>query len=141
MLFRSALVEETYNTNIKIERALVEKSKMQYLYAQGDSYVFMNNEIEEAMLKLEEWLSHPNELGCRPSNIEYTNSFTDEDGIKCIIFKYKKTVLGKWLLGIVSESGTFSEMQKYNKSTEIEDARKILEMLKNYWRERLKNMQ
>ena len=42
-----ALVEETYNTNIKIERAMVEKSKMQYLYAQGDSYVFMNNETYE----------------------------------------------------------------------------------------------
>ena len=37
-------VEETFNTNIKIERARVEKSKMQYLYSQGDSYVFMNNE-------------------------------------------------------------------------------------------------
>ena len=37
-------VEETFNTNIKIERARVEKSKMQYLYSQGDSYVFMNTE-------------------------------------------------------------------------------------------------
>ena len=37
-------VEETFNTNIKVERARVEKSKMQYLYSQGDSYVFMNNE-------------------------------------------------------------------------------------------------
>lgn len=37
-------VEETFNTNIKIERARVEKLKMQYLYSQGDSYVFMNNE-------------------------------------------------------------------------------------------------
>ena len=37
-------VEETFNTNIKIERARVEKSKMQYLYSMGDSYVFMNND-------------------------------------------------------------------------------------------------
>lgn len=44
-----ALVEETYNTNIKIERAMVEKSKMQYLYAQGESYVFMNNETYEQL--------------------------------------------------------------------------------------------
>ena len=44
-----ALVEETYNTNIKVEKALVEKSKMQYLYAQGDSYVFMNNETYEQL--------------------------------------------------------------------------------------------
>ena len=44
-----SLVEETYNTNIKIERARVEKSKMNYLYSQGDSYVFMNNETYEQL--------------------------------------------------------------------------------------------
>ena len=44
-----SLVEETYNTNIKIEKAMVEKSKMQYLYSQGDSYVFMNNETYEQL--------------------------------------------------------------------------------------------
>ena len=42
-----SLVEETYNTNIKIERARVEKSKMNYLYNDGDNYVFMNNETYE----------------------------------------------------------------------------------------------
>ena len=101
----------------------------------------MNNEVKEAMLELEKWLLDPHELGHRPSKIEYTNSFEDEDGIKCMIFKYKKSILGKWLLGIVSESGTFSEMQEYNKYTEIEDAKKILEMLKNYWKERAKKIQ
>ena len=44
-----SLVEETYNTNIKIERARVEKSKMQYLYSDGDNYVFMNNETYEQL--------------------------------------------------------------------------------------------
>ncbi len=44
-----SLVEETFNTNIKIERARVEKSKMNYLYSQGDSYVFMNNETYEQL--------------------------------------------------------------------------------------------
>ena len=39
-----ALVEETYNTNIKIERAHVDRLPMQYLYSMGDSYVFMNTE-------------------------------------------------------------------------------------------------
>lgn len=42
-----ALVEETYNTNIKIERARVDRLPMQYLYSMGDSYVFMNNETYE----------------------------------------------------------------------------------------------
>ena len=42
-----SLVEDTYNTNIKIERARVEKSKMNYLYNDGTNYVFMNNETYE----------------------------------------------------------------------------------------------
>ena len=44
-----SLVEETYNTNIKIERARVERLPMQYLYSMGDSYVFMNNETYEQL--------------------------------------------------------------------------------------------
>ena len=98
----------------------------------------MNDEIEKAKLNLENWLSDSHELGHKPKVVKYANSFEDEDGIKCMIFKYKKSIFGKWLLAIVSESGTFSEMQKYNKSTEIEDAKKILEMLKNYWKEMAK---
>ncbi len=37
-------IEETFNTNIKIEKAHVEKLNMVYLYNQSDNYVFMNNE-------------------------------------------------------------------------------------------------
>ena len=44
-----ALVEETFNTNINVERARVEHQNMQYLYANGDSYVFMNNETYDQM--------------------------------------------------------------------------------------------
>ena len=101
----------------------------------------MIEEIKNATLELENWLSDPRELGKKPAKIEYTTSFEDEDGIKCMIFKYKKNILGKWLLGIVSESGTFSEMQKYNPKNEIEDAKQILEMFKNYWKEMAKKMQ
>ncbi|MBR1413196.1 MAG: elongation factor P [Bacilli bacterium] len=44
-----SLVEETYNTNIKIERARVDRLPMQYLYSMGDSYVFMNNETYDQL--------------------------------------------------------------------------------------------
>ena len=44
-----ALVEDTYNTNIKIERARVDRLPMQYLYTMGDSYVFMNTETYEQL--------------------------------------------------------------------------------------------
>ena len=39
-----AIVENSYNTNIKIERARVEHNPMQFLYTDGDNYVFMNTE-------------------------------------------------------------------------------------------------
>ena len=101
----------------------------------------MNEEINKAMLDLEKWLSNSHELGRKPSKIKYTNTFEDSDGIKCMIFKYKKSFFGKWLLGIVSDSGTFSEMKLYNKETEVVDAKKILNMLKNYWKEIAKRVQ
>ena len=101
----------------------------------------MSKDILEATKELEEWLSHPNELGHKPSKIEYTNQFVDEDGIECLIFKYKKSLLSKWLLGIVSESGTFSEMQEYNKDTEVQDATLILNMLKQYWKDMAKRIE
>ncbi len=39
-----AVVENSYNTNIKIERARIDRMPMQFLYANGDNYVFMNTE-------------------------------------------------------------------------------------------------
>ncbi len=40
-------IEKTFNTNIKIEKAIVEKMPMQYLYGNGDMYNFMNMETYE----------------------------------------------------------------------------------------------
>ena len=37
-----AVIEITFNSSIKVEQAHIEKSKMQYLYAEGDKYIFMN---------------------------------------------------------------------------------------------------
>ncbi len=101
---------------------------------------FFQKKVSESKEQLINWLSHPNELGAKPVKIENTNYFRDEDGIECFIFKYKKKLIGKWLLGIVSESGTFSEMKPYNQNTEIEDAKQMLEMLKNYWKNAAKDM-
>jgi len=52
-------IEETFNTNIKVEKAHVDKMPMQYLYTSGESFVFMNTEnyeqveVPEASLKEE----------------------------------------------------------------------------------------
>lgn len=39
--------EDTFNTNIKVQRAHIDKVNVQYLYSAGDSYTFMNNETYE----------------------------------------------------------------------------------------------
>ena len=49
--------EETFNTNIKITRAHIDRMPMQYLYANGDNFVFMNtttyDQVEVPASKLE----------------------------------------------------------------------------------------
>ncbi len=42
-----SIVEQTFNTNIKITRAHIDKTSVQYLYASGDNLVFMNNDTYE----------------------------------------------------------------------------------------------
>lgn len=53
-----AVVENSYNTNIKIERARIDRMPMQFLYNDGNSFVFMNTEtydqIEVPAEKLEQ---------------------------------------------------------------------------------------
>ena len=36
-------IEDTFNTNLKLEKAHIERLPMQYLYKDGANYVFMNN--------------------------------------------------------------------------------------------------
>lgn len=42
-------IEQTFNTNIKFEKAVIEKKPMQFLYNNGDMYNFMNMETYEQM--------------------------------------------------------------------------------------------
>ena len=44
-----SITVETFNTNIKIEKAHVDKSKSQFLYEDGSNYVFMNTETYDQM--------------------------------------------------------------------------------------------
>lgn len=39
-----AIIDHTFNSGIKVERAYIEKSSMQYLYADNDDLVLMDNE-------------------------------------------------------------------------------------------------
>ena len=40
-------VEKTFNTNVKLEKAMIERQNMQFLYASGDDFNFMNMETYE----------------------------------------------------------------------------------------------
>lgn len=42
-----ATIDHTFNAGIKVEKASIEKNSMQYLYASGDVYNFMNMETYE----------------------------------------------------------------------------------------------
>jgi len=90
----------------------------------------------DAINKMCRWLEHPSELGKKPYAIKLTNEFKYLDDAICYILKYKKDINGKWLLGIVSDSGTFSEMQEYHLETEIKDSKIILQKLIDYWKAR-----
>lgn len=94
--------------------------------------------VKEAIKSLEEWLEHPNELAKKPYKIVYTNEFMDEDDIECLIFKYKESLFDTWKIAIVSESGILSEKTPYQKSTEIDEAFRLLNILKSYWKKKAK---
>lgn len=42
-----AVIDHTFNAGVKVDRAHIEKVNMQYLYAAGDVYTFMNMETYE----------------------------------------------------------------------------------------------
>ena len=44
-----SIVVETFNTNIKIEKAHVDKAKSQFLYNDGENFVFMKNETYDQL--------------------------------------------------------------------------------------------
>ena len=44
-----AVVDRTFRAGEKVEQAIIDKREMQFLYRDGDDYVFMDNETYEQM--------------------------------------------------------------------------------------------
>ena len=44
-----SIIEQTFNSSIKVGKAMIEKKTMQYLYNDGDLYYFMDNETYDQM--------------------------------------------------------------------------------------------
>jgi elongation factor P len=42
-----AVIDYTFNAGTKVERAQIDKNSMQYLYADGENHIFMNNDTYE----------------------------------------------------------------------------------------------
>ena len=90
--------------------------------------------VEETKKEVIEWLMHPHELGKKPHAVEYVKTYTREDGLDCMIFKYKKGLLSPWLLTIACEAGIFSHMEKYDPVTEDKDASDLMDALIKFWK-------
>lgn len=103
----------------------------------------MNQQQNAALESMKEWLAHPDELGKEPVKIELAGEF-DLHELHYYIFKYKKSILGKWLLGVCGgyEPGetqhcghVFSEMDPYEEASAKEKAIAMVEMIRSYWME------
>ena len=75
-----SIAEYTFNSGIKVPTAHVEKQKMQFLYATGDVYSFMNMETYE-------------QVELNKSQIANEVKFLKE-GLEVLIFFYENEMLG-----------------------------------------------
>lgn len=104
----------------------------------------MSKQQQAAVQAMTEWLAHPQELGKAPAKVEIAGEFDLHD-CHYYILKYKKSLLGKWLVGVCgfedAESlepcgHTFSEMEPYDSATAQAKCEAMVEMLRQYWQER-----
>ncbi len=65
-----ATIEKTFNTNIKLEKALIEKKDMQYLYNASDTYYFMDNETYEQVEISKDKIENESDYLVENSNVE-----------------------------------------------------------------------
>ena len=72
-------IERTFNTNVKFEKANINRSSVQYLYNTGDTYCFMNMETYE-------------QIEIPTSHLEWEKNFLQE-GMNCDVMLYENEVL------------------------------------------------
>lgn len=96
----------------------------------------------QAVEDMVRWLSDEHELGKPPYKIEVAGEFQYDDAYYYIL-KYKKSIFGKWLVGVCGydEDGeecghTFSEFEVYDEKTAKDKCIKMIEYLKEFWRNR-----
>jgi len=75
-----AIIDNTFNAGVKVGRAHIERLVMQYLYAMGDAFVFMNNETYE-------------QLEIPVANLDHEKNFL-LDGMEVKVMMFESEVLG-----------------------------------------------
>ena len=75
-----SIVEKRFNSGVKLEKAMIEKKNMQYLYETGGVYTFMDNETYEQLELTEAQLGN--------------DKYYLKDGIEVIVSIYEGEVLG-----------------------------------------------
>ena len=75
-----AVIDNTFNAGVKVERAHIDKSSMQFLYAMGEDYVFMNNETYD-------------QLEIPASSLTHERKFL-LDGMEVKVMQYGSELLG-----------------------------------------------
>lgn len=103
----------------------------------------MNKEqLCAAQTAMIEWLSDPHELGKKPFKIECAGEF-DFNEMHYYIFKFKASLLGKWLVGVCGGfedddlepcGHIFSNMQEYNETTAKNECITMVENIMAYWK-------
>ena len=106
----------------------------------------MNAQEQAATAVMEEWLSHPEELGKKPAKLEIAGEFDLHD-LHYYIFKFKKSALGSWKVAVcggyegdgLGHCGhIYSEMENYNPDTAEEKCIAMVEKIREYWMEQAK---
>lgn len=96
---------------------------------------------ENARLCMIEWLSHENELGKEPQQIEIVDEFDLHD-LHYYIFKFKKSLFSPWLVSVcggykedkIGHCGhIFSEYQNYDARNAKQHCIEMVERIREYW--------
>lgn len=96
---------------------------------------------ENAMQCMIEWLSHENELGKKPYQIQIAGEFDLHD-LHYYIFKFKKSRFSSWLVGVcggyhedeIGHCGhIFSQLEDYHEETAKQKCIDMVEMIREYW--------
>ena len=102
-------------------------------------------QMKQAIEDMSAWLSHPAELGRKPRRIACAGMFVQND-LNYYIIKFKCSILGPWIVGVcggyegnsLKNCGqAFSQMNVYRPETAERDCRDMVEMISNYWIQRM----